>query len=279
MSNESLGPGALDYLPCRYGTSKLVFRGPRRDLSKPFVAFVGGTETYGKFIADPYPALVEKALGCTCVNFGLLNAGIDVFVHDPFVSSTAAKADVTVVQIMGAHNMTNRFYAVHPRRNDRFISASVLLRTIYKEVDFAEFNFNRHMLGDLLQLSPDRFHAVKTELQQAWLARMRLFLGGIKGKTILLWFSESPPLEQSLENDVALGHDPLFITRQMVDQMSALVTKTVRVTASSQAREAGTQGMVFSDLEAPAAQEMLGPLAHTEAADALVSAIQTLRST
>ena len=120
MSIDTMGPGALDYLPCRYGSSKLVFRGPRRELGQPFVAFVGSSETYGKFIKEPFPALVEQQLGRACVNFGLLNAGVDAFVHDPFVRNTAAQADVTVVQIMGAQNMTNRFYAVHPRRNDRF---------------------------------------------------------------------------------------------------------------------------------------------------------------
>lgn len=278
MSNESMGPGALDYLPCRYGASKLVFRGPRRDLSKPFVAFVGGTETYGKFIAEPYPALIEKSLGLPCANFGLMNAGIDAFVHDPFVTETTAKAEVTVVQVMGAQNMTNRFYAVHPRRNDRFVSASTLLQTIYREVDFSEFNFNKHMLSDLRVLSPDRFDTVKMELQQAWLARMRLLLSGIKGKTILLWFSTSPPPEQASDPDNGLGNDPLFITRQMMDEVTPLVTKVLQVNASPAAIKAGTDGMVFSELEAPAAQEMLSPLAHVEAATALTHAIEGLQA-
>jgi hypothetical protein len=279
MSIETMGPGALDYLPCRYGASKLVFRGPRRDLTDPFVAFVGSTETYGKFIENPYPSLVETALGRTCVNFGLLNAGIDAFVHDPFVIETTAQAEVTVVQVMGAQNMTNRFYAVHPRRNDRFVSASNLLKTIYREVDFAEFNFNKHMLSDLLKLSPDRFYTVKMELQVAWLARMRLMLSGIKGKTILLWFASEPPPEDSTDNETSLGNDPLFITRQMIDEVTPLVTKVVQVNASAAADEAGTQGMVFSELEALAAQEMLGPLAHEEAASALVDAITVLQAT
>lgn len=278
MSNESMGPKALDYLPCRYGTSKLVFRGPRRDLTRPFVAFVGSTETYGKFIAEPYPSLVEKSLQLACINFGLLNAGIDAFVHDPFVVETASQAEVTVVQVMGAQNMTNRFYTVHPRRNDRFVSASSLLQTIYREIDFSEFNFNKHMLSDLLTVSPDRFETVKLELQQAWLARMRLILGGIKGKTILLWFAAGAPPEQAANDANGLGGDPLFITRQMIDEVTPMVTKVVTVSASLQAASDGTQGMVFGELDAPAAQQMLSPLAHKEAAAAVVGAIQTLQS-
>lgn len=34
MTYDALGAGALDYLPCRYGTSKLLFRGPRRPVKK-----------------------------------------------------------------------------------------------------------------------------------------------------------------------------------------------------------------------------------------------------
>ncbi len=57
---------------------------------------------------------------------------------------------MTVIQVMGAHNMSNRFYAVHPRRNDRFLRASLgCCKTIYPEVDFTEFNFTRHMLTAL----------------------------------------------------------------------------------------------------------------------------------
>ena len=62
--------GALDYFPCRYGRSRVLFRGPKRPLDGPYVAFLGGTETYGRFIETPFPALVEPALGQACINFG-----------------------------------------------------------------------------------------------------------------------------------------------------------------------------------------------------------------
>ena len=45
-----------------------------------------------------------------------------VFVNEPTVIDICSKALVTVVQLMGAQNTSNRFYAVHPRRNDRFLA-------------------------------------------------------------------------------------------------------------------------------------------------------------
>ena len=275
MTYDVLGPGALDYLPCRYGASKLLFRGPRRSLDAPYVAFIGGTETYGKFIDKPFPALVEEALGMTCVNFGYPNAGIDAFSHDPFVVGAASGAAVSVIQVMGAQNMTNRLYGVHPRRNDRFVSASTLLRAIYREVDFADFHFNRHMLRRLQLVSPDRFKTVKEELQTAWLARMRLILGQIQRKTVLLWFSARAPEEVDASAGV-LGGDPLFVTREMIEEIRPHATEVVEVVASEHACAAGTDGMIYSQMEAMAATEMLGPLAHQEAAKAVADALRPL---
>lgn len=276
MTYDVLGPGALDYLPCRYGDSKLMFRGPERDLKKPFVAFLGGTKTYGRFLEQPYPALVEAGLSRRCVNFGLPNAGIDAFTQDPFVIRATSKADVVVLQVMGAHNMTNRFYAVHPRRNDRFVAPSTLLCAIYPEVDFADFHFTKHMLSHLNKMSPERFRTVLKELQRAWVARVKLMLGQLGRQSILLWFADHAPDQTSTGTAKRLGNDPLFITRAMLDQVAPYAARTVEVVASTEAMDQGTKGMVFSQMEAMAAAQMLGPQAHAECAAALITAIKSL---
>ena len=143
MTFEPPGDGALDYFPCRYGASRLVFRGPRRDLSLPYVSVLGGTETYGRYIADPYPTLVEVGQGLSLVNLGLQNAGLDAYLKDPDILAVASAARVAVVQVMGAQNLSNRFYAVHPRRNDRFLHPTPLLQRMFETIDFTEFHFTR----------------------------------------------------------------------------------------------------------------------------------------
>ena len=67
----------------------------------------------------------------TCVNFGSVNGGVDAFVNDPTIMAACHDAQLTVVQIMGANFLSNRFYSVHPRRNDRFLRASTVLQAIY----------------------------------------------------------------------------------------------------------------------------------------------------
>ncbi|WP_298974851.1 DUF6473 family protein [uncultured Roseobacter sp.] len=277
MTYDVLGAGALDYAPCRYGNSKLLFRGPQRRLDAPYVAFLGGTATYGKFIKSPFPALVESDLGVNCVNFGVSNAGVDVLVNDALIGDACNGSVATVVQVIGAQNLSNRFYTVHPRRNDRFVTASPLLSAVYPEVDFAEFHFTKHMLSCLYQVSKDRFAVVRGELQKAWLARMQLLLKRISGKTVLVWFADHAPLsEEPIGLDPAKAKTPLFVTRQMLDELKPWANSFVEVVVTPEALAAGTDGMVFSQMEAMAAAEMLGPKAHGEVARQLGEVLHDL---
>ena len=277
MSYDALGAAALNYAPCRYGNSRVRFRGPQRRLDAPYVAFIGGTETYGKFIRAPFPALVESTLGINCVNFGVANGGVDVFVNDGFLIDAACGAQATVLQVVGAQNMSNRFYSVHPRRNDRFLKASRLLKSIYPEVDFSECHFTRHMLSMLYRVSEERFAVVRHEVQQAWLARMKVLCRRIHGNIVLLWFADHPPLAHHDDAvDPAEDKEPLFITRAMLDKLSVYVSGLVEVTASQDALQGGTDGMIFNEMEALAACRMMGPKAHGEVALPLGKALQEL---
>ncbi len=276
MTYEAKGAGGLDYHPCRYGTSKLVFRGPKRKLDGKFCAVLGGNATYGRFIERPFPAIVEESAGLKMVNFGCMNAGVDVYLNDPGIVDLCNGARATVVQVMGAHNMTNRFYAVHPRRNDRFLRASSLLKTIYREVDFTEFHFTRHMLRALQELSPERFEVVADELKAAWVARMQLLLRRITGKTVLLWVADHAPGAGAAPP--RLDREPLLVDRDMLDAVSTHATEYVEAISSPEARETGTQGMRISALDEAAAAELPGPAVHAEVARTLEPVLRRMMS-
>ena len=265
MSFAFPGDASLDYFPCRYGRSKLLFRGPRRDLAAPYAACLGGVETDGKFLPQPYPALLEARLGHPVVNFGIPSAGPDAWMADPALPDLAARARVTVVQLTGAQNMTNRFYSVHPRRNDRFLRASPLLQHIYREVDFTEFAFTRHMLQTLRYASPQKFAIVVEELQAAWLARMGALLARLGPRVVLLWMQgqgEDP--------------EPMLVTAAMVEALRPHAAAVVPVALSAAALAAGTAGMVYPPLAEPAARGMPNPLRHAEVAEALAPVVARL---
>ncbi|WP_353536085.1 DUF6473 family protein, partial [Cognatishimia sp. WU-CL00825] len=268
MSYEDQSRRALDYDPCRYGSSRIYFRGPKKLLQGNFIAFLGGTETYGKYIKSPFAQIVEANLDIPCVNFGCVNAGVDAFVHDPEVLAAAGQAQVTVVQVVGAQNMSNRYYKVHPRRNDRLVMASPLMKSVFRDIDFTEFNFTRHMLQELSLRAGDRFSFVREELRAAWSARMKVLLGELPGKKILLWCAERSPPKRLPKFD--LGADPMFVDATMIEALRPYVDAINVVRISALARRAGTQGMCFRPLEEPAARQMLGPIAHLEIAESLV---------
>ena len=274
MTYENLGPPALDYFPCRYGNSKLLFRGPRRRLQGDYVAFLGGAETYGKFTELPFPMLVEHETGVRSVNLGCVNVGIDAYATDKSLIDICAKARVTVIQVMGAQNMSNRYYAVHPRRNDRFLRASTLLQTIYGEIDFTEFSFTRHMLKALAKAAPTKFSLVVQELKDSWVARMQTLIEQIEGKVVLLWLADHAPVgDRGLDAGDA---EPLFIDKSMIAKLSSIVPDVVEIIAEPQERRDGLEEMAFGPLEQPAAEEMLGPVVHRRAAAALAPVIARL---
>ena len=150
MAFVHAGDGALDYFPCHYGSSRLTFRGPRRDLSGEYLAMLGGTETYGRFVDRALCGTCGRGdLGIPVANLGCQNAGPDVYLADRPALEVAGAAHLAVLQLTGVTNMTNRYYTVHPRRNDRFIAATPLLRSIYRDVDFTEIHFTRHLMQAL----------------------------------------------------------------------------------------------------------------------------------
>ncbi len=273
MTYQRSGQDRLEYYPCRYQGSRVLFRGPRRDLSGSYIAYLGGLETYGRFVETPYPTLLERRLAVACANFGVVNAGVDLYLQDPAILDLAAEASAKVLQVMGAQNMSNRFYQVHPRRNDRFLRASERLETLYPEVDFTDFHFNRHMLGHLAGLAPDRFDAVVEELQQAWIARMKHLLTILRGNVVLLWFSRHDP---SARLAAEIEDEPLFVTRKMLQTLEPRVAAVVEVVPPQEVLMEGTVGMHFTDYEACAAEEQMGPRAHELVANALEVPLRSL---
>ncbi|MCQ0092407.1 DUF6473 family protein [Roseovarius sp. M141] len=268
MAYEMQGAQPLDYAPCRYGASKLLFRGPKRSTEGRYAAFLGGIETYGKFIERPFPALVEMQTGMACVNLGWPNAGLDMLVGDDEIVRAASGAAVAVLQVPGAQSLSNRYYSVHPRRNDRFVQPSPLLRAMFGEVDFTEFHFVRHLLRHLSHVSSEQFALLRDELQAAWVARMTLLLRRIDAPVLLLWMSAHTPPEHA--GDPEICADPALVTRAMLEAVRGHAAQIVDATLSHAARSAGIAGMVHSEFEANIAAELPGPAAHKEVAQHLV---------
>jgi hypothetical protein len=103
--------------------------------------------------------------------------GVDLHLCDPWLADRAASASSHVLLMPPLGNLSNPFYAVHPRRNDRFVAARAPLRALYPEVDFTPFAFTGHALGTLAATCPERFSAMRQVLTRCWRRRMLTLLG------------------------------------------------------------------------------------------------------
>lgn len=258
MTYEHGGASALDYLSCGYGQDRLRFRGPERSLKAPYGVFIGGTETYGKFVARPFPSLVEDWTGMTSVNLGLVNAGIQTFRAEPTVLGIARGAEFVVLQVMGPQYVSNNFYTVHPRRNDRFIRARAPLEQLYPEIDFTEFHFVGHLLGKLRRQSPRSFEKLVLDCRKAWLTSLIGLIRRIDRPTFVLWLA--------WRNASEAGLPDLFINDRLLDPIRKRTLGVIKVDPDAQARSDGTVGMVFGGMEAFAAADLPNPAMHRQIA-------------
>ncbi len=235
----------------------MTFRGPRIELKKPFILCLGGSETFGKFATDPYPARLGDRIGRSVINMGAMNAGVDLLLNDRAIRRAIEKADQVVLQVPGASNMSNRFFTVHPRRNDRFLKASRMMQSIFRDVDFTEFHFTRHMLSALCGKSEDRFSLILEELRSAWVSRMATLLNGIDAPVQLLWMSHRTP-DENEDCAAGMGYDPLFVTREMLDEIKPLAVSLIEHIWPNEGVPPEDRGLLFGRNEEAAARVMPG---------------------
>lgn len=207
------GEAPVDYAPWKYGDSRLQFRGPFRPLVGRYSVALGGSETFGRAQKDPWPALLEGCLGRMVVNLGLPNAGPDVYLRDTAVQDVASQANSAFLQLPGAVNLSNRFYCVHPRRNDRVLRITPDLHGLYPEIDFIEFNFTNHLVSRLRSAEADRFALLHEELRRMWIARMSELLARLPRRTVLIWLAEAPLAETGIFGS---SLTPALVDRAMV---------------------------------------------------------------
>lgn len=259
MGYQGSVEGYLDYSICHYGQSRLDFRGPKKALEDGFVAFLGGTETFGKFVAAPFPELVGEVIGRQTVNLGCVNAGIDTFLADTTVREVCEGASACVIQVMGAHMLSNPHYRVHARRNDRFLAAKPDLRSLFPNADLTDVHFARHLIATLAEASAEGLATLRRELSALWVWRMQQLLDLLHVPVVLVWVSARSPDEAG---DAPDADDPLFVDRDMLEALGPRVAGIVEVTRNSAARTSNS--LPLTDLAA--ARELPGQITHFQVA-------------
>tara|TARA_R110002073_G_scaffold100197_10_gene228346 strand:- start:2670 stop:3329 length:660 start_codon:yes stop_codon:yes gene_type:complete len=118
--------------------------------------------------------------------------GVDFHLSDPALPDIACTAAGFALVLPPLGNLSNPYYAVHPRRNDRFLRALPALKALYPDVDFAPLTFTGHALGVLAHTCPERYALVRQALMQEWHARMHVLLGRLPVNGVLIDLPSAP---------------------------------------------------------------------------------------
>jgi Domain of unknown function (DUF6473) len=235
-------------------------RWPTPDPDARYVVVLGGSATLGKAVAQPFPALVAAATGLTVLNLGVSNGGPDAYLSDRGVLHLISRAEAAVVQLTGAETLSNPYYSVHSRRNDRFLAATPELQALYPEVDVTEIHFARHLLRVLARTDAERFALVVDALKATWIARMQSLLVHLPLRRRLLWLSDAPPPDRA----DGFGAAPLFVDKGMLDRLRPLGGEVIVALPSPAARAADMAAEPKAE-----ASGLPGPAAHREIAGTL----------
>ena len=177
-----------------------------------------GRRSFGRGADAPWPERLSEELSLPCVNFGVEGAGHVFFLADSGILEACEEAEHCVLELCGAWNLSNRYYAVGRRYNRRLRGVSDLLKELYPDVPLQEFELVGKLLEHLHARDPARFALVEAECRAAWIARTRALLEAVEAPTTLLWFGHRRPEESGpVEPGRARSLPPEAVTREMVE--------------------------------------------------------------
>jgi len=273
MSYYLTGADGPDDVCCSYDGSKIRVRGPKRRLEGPYLACLGGDDTFGRFIEQPFPAMLERNLDQKCINLGGLSSGLDALHSDRTLLDIAGRAKLCILQLPGVLGQSNRFFKVHPTRNDRFLAPTSDLAALYPELDFTEIHYVRHLLTRLRRSVDVRFEVVVRELQQSWLRSMRHLLCRIEAPVLMLWLRHLDGVENPF-GDVM--DEPVLIDANLISELRSQCLGLVEIPVHTCGNSDDLDDLLFGTLQKPIASHLIGPSTHRKIADDLYGAIVSL---
>ena len=187
-----------------------ALRGPLPNLNEPYVAFVGGAQTFARFVAEPFANLVAKHLGLGCLNLGLGGAG-PRWPADARVLPILQRAKLVVVQCFAGRSASNSLFdnGSTGRNSGRYLFTGDCLT--YEQ--FLDEVMARQDLS-LLQ-------RVVRETRDDYACSMRHLGHCLSVPTVLLWLGRRRP-EYTIDwrhRHGILNHFPQLLDRAVVDRV------------------------------------------------------------
>lgn len=206
--------GGFDYelyqLPTLGGRE---FRGPPVNTSAPYLAFIGASQTFGRFVPRPFPCLLGTRLGIPVLNLAVGGAGPRHYLARNYLELING-AEAVVIQVMSGRSASNSLF-------DNSESGGMIghVRGEQSTVRADEF-YSR--LGQ--SSSKPRFEAIVNETRNDYMSSFIQLLRKIVVPKILFWFSRRhPQYAEDYEKipEAVLGDFPQLVNQSMVQRLAA----------------------------------------------------------
>ena len=222
----------VDYQLYQLPGTELKFRGPPSTLSpSEFVSCLGAAQTFGCFVEQPYPLLLQKQLGVPTLNLGYGGAGPQFFNRHPELIEVVNRGRLAIVQVMSGRSEDNSRFAsgglelLTRRADGKQMSADAAWRSVLE----ARYLWKRFPVGKSIARWLCRTwgtadaRRLLQETRQNWIENYKLLLGAFRVPTVLLWFSKrTPEFHDSFEDlHEFMGVYPQFVSREMVEQIAS----------------------------------------------------------
>ena len=82
----------VDFILCQYGNSKNLFRGPKKSCKNSYGVCLGGADTFGGKVPDPFSAMLEREMGMPILNLGAQHSGAGFYTEDDAIHEIVENA-------------------------------------------------------------------------------------------------------------------------------------------------------------------------------------------
>ena len=201
-------------------------RGPRPDQLVPgsYFACVGAAQTFGCFVARPWPSLLQQQLGLPALNLGIAGAGPALFRNDALLQLLRG-ARFVVYQVMSGRSADCSRFATggHERvtlPDGRQLGAGAAWSELLQQDLHGIKNPVLRGIKNRLCATFGRKHIRRlvAETQSNWSSDFRALIKDVARPSALLWFSKRTPQHRARYHslEALFGEFPQLIDATMV---------------------------------------------------------------
>ena len=212
---QNLDSQVIDYQLWNLHTTsaRYVLRGPRPKTlaSQQYIASLGPAFTFGRFVDQPYPALLGKALNMASLNLGIGGIGPSFHTnprYDALLSLVNRAKLATILIFSGRSQSTSRF-KVHECFQEQYYYEGTRMPADYVYQKLLETE------------SPEVVAAQVAEIRERYVAEFVQLLNSIQVPKVLLWVSKRRPDYQESYDGLhkLLSNFPHLVNQPMVDKL------------------------------------------------------------